>query len=114
MGRLRGLPPRFTSPAPRVGTGTSAGPGFARSDGLSTTERGYGADWRKVRALVLRAEPMCRMCRAEGRYTPATEVDHIQRFFGREDPLRLDLGNLRPLCVPHHRARTARQAHGRE
>jgi 5-methylcytosine-specific restriction endonuclease McrA len=74
--------------------------------------RGYGADWQRLRAAVLAAEPLCRMCQAVGRTTAATEVDHIEPFDGVADPRRLDRANCRPLCTPCHRSRTARQASG--
>jgi 5-methylcytosine-specific restriction protein A len=89
-----------------------SGTGWARSDGRSSTARGYGADWRRVREVVLADEPLCRLCHEAGRVTPATEVDHIVPFRGVSDPLRLALTNLRPLCHPCHATRTARQAHG--
>jgi len=93
--------------APQV----TAGPGFSRADGKSSTARGYGADWRRVRAAVLAEEPLCRMCAEAGRTTAAAEVDHIHPFHGLSDPRRLERSNLRPLCVPCHRARTGSQAH---
>ena len=46
----------------------------------SRHKRGYGAEWDKVRKLVLRRDGhlcQCRHCKAEGRTTIATEVDHI-------------------------------------
>lgn len=113
MTRLRSLPGRLGTVAPRLRTDTTgAGTGFARTDGRSSSARGYGSDWRKVRAQVLAREPYCRTCRDAGRMTTATEVDHIERFQGLDDPKRLDPRNLRPLCTPCHRARTARQARG--
>lgn len=42
--------------------------------------RGYGADWDKVRKLVLDRDGrlcQCSHCKAEGRTTLATEVDHV-------------------------------------
>ena len=111
--RLRSLPASL----PRLGQvvaphTTGAGPGFARNDGRSSTARGYGADWRRVRAGVLAEEPLCRLCHAAGRVAAATEVDHIEPFHGLADPLRLAPTNLRPLCTPCHRSRTGRQARG--
>jgi 5-methylcytosine-specific restriction endonuclease McrA len=108
MARLRGLPGRLGAPPPRLAGLATSGAGFARTDGRSSTDRGYGADWRKVRAQVLAAEPLCRLCRQR----PAAEVDHIRPFHGLADPLRLAVSNLRPLCTPCHRTRTARQSHG--
>jgi len=114
MGRLRSAPARLGTLSPRLQPSTTGagGPGFSRTDGRSSTARGYGADWRKVRALVLAEEPLCRLCSEAGRVEAATEVDHIEPFHGLHDPRRLDPANLRPLCGPCHRSRTGRQAHG--
>ncbi len=43
-------------------------------------KRGYGAEWDRVRKLVLKRDEhlcQCGHCKAEGRTTIATEVDHI-------------------------------------
>jgi hypothetical protein len=113
MGKLRALPARLTTAPPRIAAApVTASSGFVRRDGRSSTARGYGADWRRVRLAVLASEPLCRICEAVGRVTAATEVDHIEPFQGIEDPLRLAVANLRPLCRPCHLARTARQATG--
>ncbi|WP_158625971.1 HNH endonuclease [Arsenicitalea aurantiaca] len=70
---------------------------------LTTTERGYGWAWQKLRLLVLADEPLCRICREQGRITAAEEVDHIDGNAHNNDR-----ENLRPLCRPCHLARTAR------
>jgi 5-methylcytosine-specific restriction endonuclease McrA len=63
--------------------------------------------WRKLRAQVLRQESLCRACRAQGWVTPAQEVDHIvPRSRGGQSRR----SNLQPLCVEHHRAKTAGEA----
>jgi 5-methylcytosine-specific restriction protein A len=70
----------------------------------SAARRGYDADWRRFRAAFLGSHPQCShpaCCE------PATEVDHIRSVRERPD-LRLDPGNVRALCKPHHSARTAR------
>ncbi|WP_424139887.1 HNH endonuclease signature motif containing protein [Roseomonas chloroacetimidivorans] len=72
----------------------------------SASSRGYDRDWRKLRAVVLAEEPLCRFCLAHGMLTPATEVDHIETVEARPD-LRLVRSNLRSLCKPHHSSRTA-------
>jgi 5-methylcytosine-specific restriction protein A len=108
MTRLRSAPARLAWPASRLASTATAGSGFARSDGRTAAQRGYDSDWRRLRAEVLQAEPLCRLCRS----APATEVDHIAPFHGLHDPLRLARGNVRPVCVLCHRRRTARQSHG--
>ncbi|CAM5600868.1 hypothetical protein SSPIM334S_02383 [Streptomyces spiroverticillatus] len=53
---------------------------------------GSSSEWRRVRAAVLAAEPLCRTCGE-----PATTADHIvPRKHGGDD--RPD--NLQPLCAP--------------
>jgi len=72
-------------------------------------QRGYTRAWEKIRLAALRREPLCRACKAEGRVTAATEVDHID---GNARNNAAD--NLRPLCKPCHSRRTARdQGFGR-
>lgn len=112
MARLSSLGQRVGGLSGRVGSLATSGTGFVRLVNASSTERGYGADWRRVRQAVLAAEPLCRFCAADGRVTVATEVDHIEPFQGLADPLRLAPSNCRPLCQPCHRQRTARQSHG--
>ena len=59
----------------------------------------YGSGWQKISAAFLKANPLCDMCRAEGRLTPAELVHHIK-------PLREgggnDVENLQALCFPCH------------
>ena len=70
----------------------------------NTTERGYGHAWRKLRAQVLERDGyLCQACKAKGRITPATDVDHIvNKASGGTD----DIGNLQALCKPCHKAKT--------
>ena len=70
----------------------------------NTTERGYGHAWRKLRAQVLERDGyLCQACKAKGRITPATEVDHIiNKASGGTD----DIDNLQALCKPCHKAKT--------
>lgn len=114
MKRLSSLQPRMGAAPSRMVSTAKSGTGFRRDDRLSSTQRGYGADWQRVRRLVLADEPLCRFCVEAGRTTAATEVDHIAPFDGKDDPRRLDPANLRALCRPCHMARTARQANGVE
>lgn len=77
----------------------------------SSADRGYGADWRRLRAIVMREEPLCRECTKNGRVEPTTEVDHIVPHRGDEQ-LRLDRKNCQGLCTPCHSAKTARENGG--
>lgn len=72
------------------------------------------AAWKRVRALHLQAEPMCRKCRQAGRLVEATMVDHVIPFQSVDDPLALDDSNLQSLCHSHHSSKTRRdEARGR-
>ncbi|MFN3424881.1 MAG: HNH endonuclease signature motif containing protein [Novosphingobium meiothermophilum] len=63
----------------------------------------YGQRHRKLRALLLAYEPVCRVCKR----ALATEADHIvPRCKGGGD----DLDNLQPLCRPCHAEKTARES----
>lgn len=70
-------------------------------------QRGYNAQWRRIRRLILARDPICRICCV----VPSTEVDHIKplRQGGTHEP-----ANLQALCGSCHRTKTARQASPRE
>lgn len=73
----------------------------------SSAERGYDADWHRMRQRMLRDHPTCD-CGA-----PAVEVHHLISVRERPD-LRLDPTNLQCLCRSCHSRITARtQAFGR-
>ena len=57
-------------------------------------------EWRSVRRYQLEHFPLCAECLKEGRYTPATLVDHIKPI--REGGARLDMANLQSLCWSCH------------
>ncbi len=78
------------------------GPGGAwRAGKTSSTQRGYGYAWQKARAAFLLEHPLCVMCAANGRGSPATVVDH--RVPHRGDMVIFwDKSNWQPLCRPHH------------
>src|SRR3546814_7434150 len=62
-------------------------------------ERIRGRKGVALRKRRLAAEPLCRMCKAEGRVTAATVPDHIVPLAkGGED---VD-DNIRCLCAAHH------------
>jgi 5-methylcytosine-specific restriction protein A len=75
-------------------------------DRASASQRGYGAEWRKVRDAFLKAH---RWCMAEGCSEQATDVDHmIARAQGGTD----EWCNLQALCHKHHSQKTARRDGG--
>ena len=76
--------------------------------GYAATHAWYGSlRWRLLRAEVLRAEPFCRSCLAQGRKTLTVDVDHIVKHDG--DAARFwDRQNLQSLCKPCHTKKTAR------
>ncbi|AGT09264.1 HNH endonuclease [Paracoccus aminophilus] len=62
----------------------------------SSSQRGYGTEWRKLRAEFLRVHPCCAFCGAE-----AQVVDHIKPHRG-VPKLLFDWRNLQSLCKPCH------------
>jgi 5-methylcytosine-specific restriction endonuclease McrA len=84
-------------------------------DGRGTKQqRGYGSDWEKVRqaaidkALVEQGGVI--RCEACGLPISGTiHADHRKPFSGLDDPLRLDVSNVRLLHPRCHMQRTARQ-----
>ncbi|SIS07568.1 5-methylcytosine-specific restriction enzyme A [Moraxella cuniculi DSM 21768] len=71
----------------------------------SASERGYGSAWRRLRAQILQRDNyLCQACKANGRYTTATDVDHIQAkaHGGTDSP-----DNLQSLCRACHKSKTA-------
>jgi 5-methylcytosine-specific restriction protein A len=82
--------------------------GAWRRPGKNAHRRVRGRKGVEERRRILREEPLCRTCLAEGRTTASQEVDHIR------DDLPDDLWDAREnkqgLCKPHHRAKTALEA----
>jgi 5-methylcytosine-specific restriction protein A len=66
--------------------------------------------WRKKRAALLAREPLCRMCKAEGRITEATIADHIEPHRG--DRQLFWFGALQPLCGNCHSSKKQRMELG--
>lgn len=73
----------------------------------SSSARGYGSKWQKERALYLQENPMCVMCKAEGKLKIAKVVDHKVAHCG--DPtLFWDRNNWQSMCKKHHDSKTAK------
>ncbi|MDP2026435.1 HNH endonuclease [Sulfuriferula sp.] len=77
----------------------------------SSTERGYGGQWRKARAGYLRSHPLCVVCATAGVVRAANVVDHIVPHKG-DQALFWDKTNWQSLCKSHHDAKTAREDGG--
>lgn len=75
----------------------------------TTSERGYGTDWQKVRAVQLKQFPVCQCdrCREMGRVKPADTVHHIQSV-ERAPELRLDPDNLKSMAWECHEVEESR------
>ena len=58
------------------------------------------ARWLAIRRLQLQSEPLCRMCRARGKLTPATVADHVTPHRG--DAEVFWNGALQSLCATCH------------
>ncbi|MBS0339809.1 MAG: HNH endonuclease [Proteobacteria bacterium] len=74
-----------------------------RTDKRKTAERGYGGRWQRERKAFL-AKPenvLCVMCKAEGRISASTVVDHKIPHKG-DETLMWDQANWQGLCKPHH------------
>lgn len=72
----------------------------------SASERGYDHQWRKLRLMFLRANPLCVECQRSGLVVAATEVDHIvAKSRGGGD----DWENLQGLCKSCHSRKTNRE-----
>lgn len=63
--------------------------------------------WKKLRAAKFANDPLCEMCRDEGKVTVAEDIHHITSFMSTEDPIQreylaYDYNNLMSLCKVHH------------
>ena len=78
-----------------------AGPSNAPTP--TTTQKGLGHAWRKVRDAHLLEHPFCQWPEC-GKYDPSAHVDHIipRSQGGSSDP-----SNLQTLCLAHHKIKTA-------
>ncbi len=110
------MPKRPGKPCSKPGCPNKALPGKSRCEQHQTTQqskevqreydkqratssqRGYGANWQKLRRMVLNNEPLCRRCKEkENKLTSAKEVHHIDN-----DSSNNALDNLMPLCSRCH------------
>ncbi|KGQ32246.1 HNH endonuclease [Gallibacterium anatis] len=74
---------------------------------LPAHKRGYNSKWRQYREQYLKANPLCVRCLANGKYTPATVIDHIKPVEnGQSDPLFWVASNHQALCRDCHSYKT--------
>lgn len=74
----------------------------------SASERGYTSKrWRDVRALKLSQDPLCSVCQKQGKLAVATDVDHLIRHSGPNDPLYWRFDLLDSKCHACHSRKTA-------
>ena len=85
-------------------SGWEARPSASRRAGRTGSTR----RWRELREKVLkRSLYLCAPCGAEGKLTPATEVDHIVPL--GQGGAEYDISNLQPICKQCHRDKTKRE-----
>ena len=69
-------------------------------DRPSGQERGYDAQWKKVRALYIKQHPLCEECLKNSKTVLATKVHHIIPAINKDT--RYDFSNLMALCDKCH------------
>ena len=82
--------------------------GWTREDRGSSSQRGYGGRWKRLRREVLeRDKALCQLCSEQGKVMPAVAVDHItpKAEGGTDDP-----ENLQAICKPCHQAKTEEES----
>lgn len=81
----------------------------------SRQSRGYGAEWEKVRQVVIkRAKGLCEKCQRNGRVVMGKDVDHVvskaKAAAMRWSKARIDHpSNLQYICRPCHLEKTAKE-----
>jgi 5-methylcytosine-specific restriction protein A len=63
------------------------------------SKKRYDKTWRHIRDRFLAANPLCEVCKAEGKLTPASLVHHRKPL---SEGGTNDWGNLQSLCCFHH------------
>jgi 5-methylcytosine-specific restriction endonuclease McrA len=113
--RRREMPPRLCIvEGPDCSDGGNAVPGTSRCRAHTNSNWGRykpkHADvyktgiWQRLRARVLREEPVCA---EEGCQERSTSVDHVVSLADGGAPY--DRANLRGMCYPHHKRRSSKQ-----
>jgi 5-methylcytosine-specific restriction protein A len=102
------MPPTFSPPGRRSARQYDA----ERRTAIATRRLYSTARWQAIRDAQLAAEPLCRMCAADGRDEAATVCDHVEPHRG--DVAAFWAGPFQSLCGPHHnRDKQRAERHGR-
>lgn len=67
----------------------------------------HSTQWKAVRQIKLREQPLCEECQKNGILTPAVLVDHIRPI--NEGGEKLSMRNLQSLCEKCHNKKSARE-----
>lgn len=95
--RLKAMPPRLATLPAAIGAAMEGG----EVRHTPNRDKLYGRRWRKARAAFLALNRYCALCRAKGRRSRASVVDHIEPHRG--DPVKFwDENNWQPLCDRCH------------
>jgi len=79
----------------------------ASAPSKTTTQRGYGYKWQKLRQRIIRRDKgLCQICLKQGRISPGNEVDHVLR---KADGGGDVAENLQVLCQRCHSEKTAQE-----
>lgn len=62
--------------------------------------------WRKLRDYKIKLNPLCEECLKHNALTPAKIADHKTEI--NDGGEKLDLDNLRSLCIPCHNTKTSK------
>jgi 5-methylcytosine-specific restriction protein A len=79
----------------------------------SRQSRGYGAEWEKIRKVVIeRAKGLCEQCAKNSKVVPGRDVDHIvskakAKVLGWSQAKTDHPRNLQFLCTPCHDEKSA-------
>lgn len=79
---------------------------YEKYDRDPAVHRRYGRAWKRIRDRHIAEQPLCEMCKKQGRIIPAEEVHHIKPLSqgGTHDD-----SNLMSLCKECHSEITARK-----
>ncbi|GHU37769.1 HNH endonuclease [Clostridia bacterium] len=79
---------------------------YNKYDRNPESNKRYGRSWKETRAAFLQVHPLCELCKADGKLTPATLVHHehkVSEGGGNE------WSNLQALCTVCHNRLHAEQ-----